>query len=124
MGFLGQDEITEMMAVLAAAGGGVTVVRGSTSVHGLRDREAVELFGQDTPGVRAMDEVVHVASAALPNLTPGTYLTVDGTAYRVRDVVSYGDGALLAIHLRAGTLAGGSKDGVSPSNPPSAAAPS
>jgi hypothetical protein len=100
MGFLGETDIAAMLDDLKAAGGGVDVTLGATTVIGLLDREAVELLGGEMPGVVSADEVVHVASGALPGLASGASLTVDGTGYVVLKVLPYGDGAMTRIALR------------------------
>jgi hypothetical protein len=100
MSFLGESDITAMLADLAAAGGGVDVALGSTTVHGLLDREASEIFGGDMPAVVAADEVVHVRSGALSGLASGVSIYVGGVAYVVLKVLPYGDGAMTRIALR------------------------
>ncbi len=100
MGRMGETDIAAMLADLAAAGGGVAVTIGTTTVTGLLDREAVELLGSEMPGVIAADEVVHVASASLPAIASGTAITVDGKSYVVAKVLPYGDGAMTRLALR------------------------
>lgn len=100
MTFLGESDIAAMLEDLAAAGGGVEVRLGSTTVHGLLDREAVELFGGEMPALVAADEVVHVQSGTLPGLSAGAAITVDGVAYAVLKVLPYGDGAMTRVALR------------------------
>jgi hypothetical protein len=100
MPFLGESDIAAMLADLAAAGGGVEVTLGATTVHGLLDREAVELFGGEMPAVIAADDVVHVQSGALPGLASGASISVGGIAYVVLKVLPYGDGAMTRIALR------------------------
>ena len=100
MSFLGESDIAAMLADLAAAGGGVDVTLGPTTVKGLLDREAAELFGGEMPGVVSADEVVHVQSGALPGLASGASVMVGGTAYVVLKVLPYGDGAMSWVALR------------------------
>lgn len=100
MGILGGADVAAMLADLAAAGGGVTVTSGADTVPGLRDDEAVELFGGEMPAVIGADEVVHIETAALPDLGSGAPITVDGAAYVVLKVLPYGDGAMSRITLR------------------------
>ncbi len=100
MSFLGESDIGVMLADLAAAGGGVDVTLGSTTVKGLLDCEAIELLGGEMPGVVAAEEAVHVQSGALPGLASGEAITVDGHAYVVLKVFAYGDGAMVRIVLR------------------------
>ena len=98
--FLGESDISVMMADLASAGGGVEVILGDSKVTGLLDREAVELFGTEMPAVVAAEEIVHVQSGALPGLASGTSITVAGTGYTVLKVLPYGDGAMTRVVLR------------------------
>ncbi len=100
MAFLGEEDIAAMLADLAEAGGGVEIALGEATTTGLRDLEAAELLGDAMPGVVAADEVVHVRTGALPGLTSGAPITVDGTSYVVLKVLPYGDGALTRIALR------------------------
>lgn len=100
MSFLGEADIAAMLADLVAAGGGVEVTLGPTSVHGLLDREAAELFSGEMPAVVSADEVVHVQSGALPGLASGASITVGGVAYVVLKVLPYGDGAMTRVALR------------------------
>ena len=100
MGFLGETDIAAMLADLAAAGGGVDVTLGATTVTGLLDREAAELLGGEMPAVVAADEIVHVQSGTLPGLASGMPITVGGTSYVILKVLPYGDGAMTRIALR------------------------
>jgi len=100
MSFLGGDDIPAMLEDLAAAGAAVDVTFGSTTVNGLLDREAAELFGGEMPAVIGADEVVHVESTAFPDLDSGNSIIVGGTAYKVLKVLPYGDGAMTRIVLR------------------------
>jgi hypothetical protein len=100
MSFLGESDIAAMLADLAVAGGGVEVTLGATTVHGLLDREAVELFGGEMSAVIAADEVVHVQSGAIAGLSSGASITVAGVAYVVLKVLPYGDGAMTRVALR------------------------
>ena len=100
MPFLGESDIAAMLADLAAAGGGVNVTLGETTVAGLLDHEAVELLGGEMPAVVAADEVVHVKAGTLPGLASGTPITVGGIDYVVLKALPYGDGAMTRIALR------------------------
>ncbi len=98
--FLGESDITAILADLAAAGGGVEVTLGDVTVLGLLDREAVEILGDQMPGVIAAEEMVHVQVGVLPGLQSGAAITVGGTAYTVLKVLPYGDGAMVRVALR------------------------
>ena len=100
MTFLGESDIASMLSDLAAAGGGVQVTLGTTTVTGLLDREALEILGGEMPAVVAADEIVHVQSESLPGLASGVSITVGGTDYVVLKVLPYGDGAMTRIALR------------------------
>lgn len=100
MTFLGESDIASMLADLAAAGGGVDVTLGSTTVTGMLDREAAVVLGDEMPGAISEDEVVHVATGALPGLTSGAAVTVGGFPYVVQKALPYGDGAMTRIVLR------------------------
>lgn len=100
MMFLGESDIAAMLADLAAAGGGVAVTLGGTTVTGLLDREAAELLGGEMPAVVAGDEVVHVQSGVLPGLASGAPITVGDASYVVLKVLPYGDGAMTRVALR------------------------
>lgn len=99
--YLGESDITEILADLAAAGGGVEVAIGGVTVTGLLDREAVEILGDQMPPVVAAEQVVHVQDGALPGLQPGAAIAVGGTGYVVLKVLPYGDGAMTRVLLRA-----------------------
>ena len=98
--FLGESDITAILADLAAAGGGVEVTLGDVTVLGLLDREAIEILGDQMPGVIVAEEMVHVQSGVLPGLQSGAAITVGGTAYTVLKVLPYGDGAMVRVALR------------------------
>ena len=98
--YLGESDITAILADLAAAGGGVEVTLDGVTVTGLLDREAVEVLGDQMPGVIAAEEMVHVQSGVLPGLQSGAAITVGGTAYTVMKVLPYGDGAMVRALLR------------------------
>jgi len=98
--FLGESDISVIMADLATAGGGVKVILGDSKVTGLLDREAIEFFGAEMPAVVAAEEIVHVQGGALPGLASGTSITVAGTDYTVLKVLPYGDGAMTRVVLR------------------------
>lgn len=97
---LGSADLAVMLADLAAAGGGVSVTLGATTVTGLMDREAMQVLEGDMPGGIADERAVHVETGALTGLTSGSAITVDGTAYVVREALPYGDGAMTRIALR------------------------
>jgi len=98
--YLGESDITAILAELAAAGGGVEVTLGGVTVVGLLDREAVEVLGDQMPAVVAAEQVVHIQSGVLPDLQSGAAITVGGTAYVVLKVLPYGDGAMVRALLR------------------------
>ncbi len=98
--YLGESDITAILADLAAAGGGVEVTLGAVTVTGLLDREAVEILGDQMPSVVAAEQAVHVQDGALPGLQPGAAITVGGIAYVVLKVLPYGDGAMVRVLLR------------------------
>lgn len=98
--YLGESDITAILADLAAAGGGVEVAIGGVTVTGLLDRETVEILGDQMPPVVAAEQVVHVQDGALPGLQPGAAITVGGTGYVVLKVLPYGDGAMVRALLR------------------------
>lgn len=100
MTFLGESDIASMLADLAAAGGGVQVTLGATTVTGMLDREAALVLGDEMPGAVSEDEVVHVETLALPGLTSGAAITVGGLPYVVPKALPYGDGAMTRIVLR------------------------
>jgi sorbitol-specific phosphotransferase system component IIA len=98
--YLGESDIIAILADLAAAGGGVQVTLGGNTVTGLLDREAVEILGDQMPGVVAAEQVIHVQDGVLPGLQSGAAITVGGTAYVVLKVLPYGDGAMVRALLR------------------------
>lgn len=98
--YLGESDITAILADLAAAGGGVEVSLGGITVTGLLDREAVEILSDQMPAVVAAEQVVHVQDGVLPGLQSGASITVGGTAYVVLKVLPYGDGAMVRVLLR------------------------
>lgn len=67
------------------------------TTHGLRDRDAIELFGGEMPGVQATDDAVHIQTGALPGLAVGLAVTIDGEARVVHAMQPYGDGAMCRI---------------------------
>lgn len=100
MGHFGESDITAMLADLAEAGATVAVTIGETTVNGLLDHQAVEVLGDEMPGVIANEKGVHVKTGSLPGLASGAAITVGGTAYIVRESLPYGDGAMTRIALR------------------------
>lgn len=96
-GILGEADIGPMLADILAMGGAVAVTFGSTTVAGLYDRDAVEIFGADTGPTIAEELVVHIQAGRLPGLVSGSTITVDGAAHRVTRVLPYGDGAMARI---------------------------
>lgn len=100
MGILGGTDVAAMLADLAAAGGGVAVTHGSTTTTGLRDEEAVELFGGEMPELIGIARVIQIASGSLPGLASGSAIAVDGTSYVVAQILPYGDGAMCRLALR------------------------
>ena len=81
---------------------GVSVTYASTTVQGLLDRE--DLLQTDPSGlqVSVRRTVVRVKTGALANLAVNSAITVDGTAYHIRDVNLEGDGAYTVIVLVPG----------------------
>lgn len=100
MSVLGGSDIPEILADLAATGGTVSVTLGEKTVPGILDREAVEVLGDEMPGVVSDQEVVHVQTGALPGLASGVSITVGGLSYVVLKALPYGDGAMTRIVLR------------------------
>ena len=98
-GILGENDVSGMLADLAAADGAVEVTFGDTTVYGLFDRASAELFAGDMPTVVADAEGVHVEAGSLPGLGNGDTVTVDGTEYRVLKILDHGDGAMQWIAL-------------------------
>jgi hypothetical protein len=97
---LGGDDIPAILADLKALGATVDVVFGSLSTTGLRDSEATEIFGGDTPPVVAGEESVHVQTGVLTAITSGSSITVDAVSWIVREAMPYGDGAMTRLVLR------------------------
>jgi hypothetical protein len=98
-GFLGDSDIAAILADLAAADGAVEVTLGTTTVTGLFDRAAVQFFDGEMATLIAEGEAVHIKTGSLPGLAPAAAITVDGTAYKVLRVLSYGDGAMQRVAL-------------------------
>jgi len=98
-GIFGETDISAMLTDLLAADGAVEVTLGSTTVTGLFDRDAVEIFGVDMATTISEELVVHVKAGGLPGLVSGVDVTVDGAVHRVTKVLPYGDGAMLRIAL-------------------------
>lgn len=100
MSVLGGSDIPELLADLATAGGTVSVTLGEKTIPGILDREAVEVLGDEMPGVVSDQEVVHVQTGALPGLASGVSITVGGLPHVVLKALPYGDGAMTRIVLR------------------------
>ena len=100
MNFLGGSDIPEVLADLAMIGGTVGVTLGNNTVTGVMDREAVEVLGDEMPGVVSDEEIVHVQTGVLPGLASGASITVGGFPYVVQKALPYGDGAMTRIVLR------------------------
>jgi hypothetical protein len=100
MSFLGGADIREVLADLSMVGGTVAVTIGGTTVTGILDREAVEVLGDDMPGVISDEEIVHVQTGALAGLASGASITVGGFPYVVQKALPYGDGAMTRVVLR------------------------
>lgn len=98
-GFLGDADITEILADLAEAGGAVEVTFGAITVTGLFDRAAVQFFDGEMATLIAEGEAVHIKAGSLSGLEPAAAITVDGTSYKVLRILSYGDGAMQRIAL-------------------------
>lgn len=99
MGILGEADLVVMFADLAEAGATVAVMHEGTTVDGLLDESAVEIFGDNAPPVIATDESVVVIMSQLPGLEAGDAITVDGVAKKVLKVLPYGDGAIGQVAL-------------------------
>jgi hypothetical protein len=97
---LGEADIAAMLGDLAMVGGTVAVTLGNTTVSGILDREAVEVLGDEMPGVVSDQEIVHVQTGALPGLASGASITVGGFSCVVLKALPYGDGAMTRIVLR------------------------
>ncbi len=97
--FLGEADIAEMLADLKQAGGTVDVALAGTTVIGLRDNQAAQLFEGEMPSLISNEESVHVQTGSLPGLTSGSALTVNGVARVARECLPYGDGAMTRIML-------------------------
>jgi hypothetical protein len=107
MSHLGAADIAAMIADLLAAGGAVQMTLGTATINGVRDTDAVELFGMESAPVRADDLALHVETASLSALmVPGATVVVtddeefDDQPFVIRELVQYGDGAMTRIHLR------------------------
>lgn len=97
---LGESDIAAMLADLAMVGGTVAVQLGTTTVSGILDREAVEVLGDEMPGVVSDQEIVHIQTGAVPGLASGMSITVGGHPYVVQKAAPYGDGAMTRVILR------------------------
>jgi hypothetical protein len=104
-GILGDADINEMLADLAEAGSAVEVTLGSTTVTGLFDRAAVQIFDGEMPTLIPDGEALHIKAGSLPGLVPAAMLTVTfpgaaaGTDYKVLRILPYGDGAVVRVAL-------------------------
>jgi hypothetical protein len=99
---LGANDITAMIADLAAMGATVAVAfspagQPASSVDGLRDRDVIELLGGEGAGIAATDDAVSIQTGALPGMVVGSPITIDGVAYTVHAMQPYGDGAMTRI---------------------------
>lgn len=103
MAILGSADIAAILADLKDADGAVEVTLGSTTVIGLFDRTAIQIFDDDMPTTLVDGESVHVQADTLPGLQPGAALIVDGVAYKALRVLAYGEGAMVRIALRTPT---------------------
>lgn len=102
-GILGEADIFAMLTDLAEADSAVGVTLGATTVTGLFDRAAVQFFDGEMPTMIADGEAVHIKAGSLPGVEAGDEIDVAGTTYFVRNVMSYGDGAMQRIGLTAGS---------------------
>lgn len=100
MGRLGESDVAAMLADLEKADGTVEVGFGALITKGLLDHAAVELLGEQMPGVVGADRIIHIATDSLPGLVSGLQITVDDVGYIVREVLPYGDGAMTMLPLR------------------------
>lgn len=73
---------------------GVPVVAGAIQGRGIVDyTDDLALQSGNVAGVRGKTIVVTVQTSAFPNVQIGSSVTVDGTAYTLRDRAQQGDGA-------------------------------
>lgn len=98
---LGSADIASMLSDLHDLGDAVTVTIGAQSTFGVWDVRAAEYFGDGEPQVGGTEKSVHVQTGTLSALSSGASITVDGTAYRVRDFSPYGDGAMTRVLLES-----------------------
>lgn len=97
MAILGDEDLAVMIADLAAMGGTVAVTFDGTTVDGLEDRAAIEMFGAIGSSVIATDNVVWITHNDLPTLANGDTITVDGVAKNVHKIMPEGDGAMRGL---------------------------
>lgn len=94
---LGDADLPAMLAEL-----GVDVVlqvTGQPTTKGIVDQFHEELF--DSPGpseITGRSVVVTIRTNSLPGMAPGSFIVVDGTIHRVRQLRQVDDGALTRIH--------------------------
>jgi hypothetical protein len=108
MSQLGAADIAALIADLNTAGGAVDITLGQDTINGVRDSDAVEFFGAEAPAVRGDDLALHVETAAIPaTWVPGETVVVDDDddnfddqPFVIRELVTYGDGAMTRLHLR------------------------
>lgn len=104
-GILGEEDIAEMLADLAGDMSAVEVTLGATTVTGLFDRAAVQMFDGEMPTLIPDGEAVHLKADALAGLEPEAAITVTrpgeetGTSYIVLRLLPYGDGAMVRVAL-------------------------
>ena len=89
-----------LLADLETSGLTVAVTFAGTAAAGLWDHEAREVLEGPGPGPVANEKAVHVQASALPGLAAGEAITVDGTAYTIREVRPYDDGGMILVSLR------------------------
>lgn len=80
----------------------VSVVVGSVLIKGIKDTQSDVVLGSGGAGVIGSLPAIRVKASdvAARNIAIGTALTVDGTAYTVREPVSLGpDGAFVRLWL-------------------------
>ena len=89
------DLDADVTRMIRGAPGAVTVVVGAVSDYGVEDVSRHDLFGGAGEVIERIREVL-LANAifAYATLTLGTTITVNGTAYTIRDMIREDDGRI------------------------------
>lgn len=87
-------DITAMLDEL-----GVSVTLGANETKGLVDYADELLLESDVSASIGRMLAVTIKTGSLPGLAVGSTLTVDGSAYKAREVLRIGDGALTRVLL-------------------------